>query len=95
VDTGSFAANHAWHIGLEGIWQDGPLSVMGEYIHAKTDAPLSGSPSFQGGYIGASWVVTGDARPYDPNVGYARRVKPGGTHGAIELVARLFLRRSG
>ncbi len=89
VDTGSFTANHAWHVGLEGIWQDGPLSVMGEYIRAKADAPLSGSPSFQGGYIGASWVLSGDSRPYDPTVGYARRVTPGGTHGAIELVARL------
>lgn len=89
VDTGSFAGSHAWHVGLEGLWQNGPYSVMGEYVRAKTDAESVGNPSFQGGYIGASWVITGDHRPYDPMVAYARRVKPSGPHGAVELVARL------
>jgi phosphate-selective porin OprO/OprP len=89
VDTGSFAADHATHLGLEGIWQHGPVAVMGEWVRAKVDAPTVGNPSFGGGYLGASWVVTGEHRPYDPTVGYLRRVMPSAARGALELVARV------
>jgi phosphate-selective porin OprO/OprP len=88
VDTGTFAAERALHVGLEALWQHGPWSVIGEWVGAKVDAPASGDPSFSGGYLGVSWVVTGEHRPYDPSVGYARRVVPTGTRGALELVAR-------
>jgi len=88
VDTGTFAADRALHVGLEALWQHGPWSVIGEWVGAKVDAPASGDPSFSGGYLGVSWVVTGEHRPYDPSVGYARRVVPSGAHGALELVAR-------
>jgi phosphate-selective porin OprO/OprP len=40
------------------------------------------------GYLGVSWLVTGENRPYDTSVGYARRVRPSGANGALELVAR-------
>ncbi|MFN7641510.1 MAG: OprO/OprP family phosphate-selective porin [Burkholderiales bacterium] len=88
VDTGTFAAERALHLGLEALWQQGPWSVIGEWVHAKVDAPRSGDPSFSGGYLGVSWVVTGESRPYDTSVGYARRVQPSGANGALELVAR-------
>ncbi|RPH43277.1 MAG: hypothetical protein EHM87_14290 [Burkholderiales bacterium] len=88
VDTGTFAADRALHLGVEALWQHGPWSVIGEWVHAKVDAPRSGDPSFSGGYVGVSWVVTGQNRPYDTTVGYARRVPPGGPNGALELVAR-------
>lgn len=88
VDTGTFAADGALHLGLEALWQQGPWSVIGEWVHAKVDAPRSGDPSFTGGYVGVSWVVTGENRPYDASVGYARRVHPSGANGALELVAR-------
>ncbi len=88
VDTGTFTADRALHLGLEALWQHGPWSVIGEWVHAKVDAPRVGDPSFSGGYLGVSWVVTGENRPYDTSVGYARRVQPGGAHGALELVAR-------
>lgn len=88
VDTGTFAADRALHFGLEALWQHGPWSVIGEWVGAKVDAAASGDPSFSGGYLGLSWVVTGEHRPYDPSVGYARRVVPSGANGALELVAR-------
>ena len=89
VDTGSFAADHGTHVGLEAIWADGPFSVMAEYISASVDAPASGNPRFRGGYVGGSWMVTGGHRPYDPSAGYARRVIPSNPTGALELVARV------
>ncbi|MFM1988355.1 MAG: hypothetical protein RJA99_1312 [Pseudomonadota bacterium] len=89
VDTGSFAADHATHVGLESVWQHGPVALMGEWVRAKVDSPTVGDPSFSGGYLGASWVVTGEHRPYDPTVGYLRRVMPTSAEGAIEVVARV------
>jgi phosphate-selective porin OprO/OprP len=89
VDTGSFAAERGLHLGLEALWQQGPFAVIGEYVRAKVDAPASGDPTFSGGYLGASWFVTGGNRPYDPTVGYARRVAAGGASGEVELVARM------
>jgi len=89
VDTGPFAASHAWHGGLEALWQDGAVSVLGEYVRAWVRAPESGNPVFQGAYVTATWVMTGDSRPYDPVAGYARRIHPGGTAGALEWVGRL------
>jgi phosphate-selective porin OprO/OprP len=89
VDTGSFAAERGLHLGLEALWQEGPFAVIGEYVHAKVDAPSVGDPTFSGGYLGASWFVTGGNRPYDPTVGYARRVAASRGDGELELVARV------
>jgi phosphate-selective porin OprO/OprP len=89
VDTGDLSADHAWHLGLEALWNEGPCSLLAEYDHAWVEAPSSGDPEFSGGYVTASWVLTGETRPYDRTVGYARRVMPEGPWGAPELVARL------
>jgi phosphate-selective porin OprO/OprP len=88
VDSGSFAAHQARHLGLEALWNEGPVSVLAELHRAWVDAPASGNPVFGGYYVVASWIVTGETRPYDRTVGYARRVMPAGYQGAIELVAR-------
>lgn len=89
VDTGSFAAERGLHLGLEALWQEGPFALIGEYVRAKVDAPAVGDPTFSGGYLGASWFVTGGNRPYDPTVGYARRVAASRGDGELELVARV------
>jgi len=39
-------------------------------------------------YITGSWVLTGESRPYDRTVGYARRIIPKSHWGALELVGR-------
>jgi len=88
VDTGSFAASHASQYGLEALWNEGPFSLTAEYDEAHVDAPESGDPQFRGYYVTGSWVVTGESRPYDRKVGYARRVMPKGRWGAVELIAR-------
>jgi phosphate-selective porin OprO and OprP len=88
VDTGNLAGDHAWHLGLEALWNEGPFSVLAEYNRAWVDAPASGNPEFSGYYVTASWILTGETRPYDRTVGYARRVMPKARWGALELVAR-------
>ncbi len=88
VDTGNFPADDALHGGLELLWNHGPVSLLGEYIEARVDSPETGDPRLCGWYLTASWVLTGETRPYDRTVGYARRVMPQGRWGAPELVAR-------
>jgi phosphate-selective porin OprO/OprP len=62
--------------------------VSGDWARAWVDAPVSGDPSFWGGYIVASYVLTGEHRPYDKKVAYARRILPQRAIGAFELVGR-------
>lgn len=89
VETGTFSADHAYHLGLEALWSDGPFSLLAEYNQAWVTSAATGDPAFWGGYLTASWVLTGESRPYDRTVGYARRVIPKGKWGAPELVVRL------
>jgi phosphate-selective porin OprO/OprP len=89
VDTGNLAGDHAWHLGLEALWNEGPFSVLAEYNQAAVNSAATGDPGFSGYYVTASWVLTGETRPYDRTVGYARRVMPAGRWGAPELVARV------
>jgi phosphate-selective porin OprO/OprP len=88
VDTGNLDADHAWHLGLEALWNEGPFSVLAEYNQAWVDSAANGDPTFSGYYVTASWILTGETRPYDRTVGYARRVMPKGRWGAPEVVAR-------
>lgn len=88
VDSGNLAGDHAWHVGLEALWNHGPYSVLAEYMHASVASPASGNPGFFGWYVTGSWILTGETRPYDRTVGYARRVMPAGRWGAPELVVR-------
>lgn len=88
VDTGNLIGDHALHLGLEALWNEGPFSLLGEYNRAWVSSAASGNPEFYGYYITASWILTGETRPYDRTVGYARRVMPAGRWGAPELVAR-------
>jgi phosphate-selective porin len=89
VDSGSLAADHANELSLESVWGRGPFLFSGEYARAwVVDAPAAGDPSFWGSYIVLSYVLTGEHRPYDKKVAYARRILPQHTFGVFELVGR-------
>jgi phosphate-selective porin OprO/OprP len=88
VDTGNLSADHAWHLGWEALWNEGPYSLLAEYNRAWVSSTANGDPEFSGYYLTGSWILTGETRPYDRTVGYARRVMPEGRWGAWELVAR-------
>jgi phosphate-selective porin len=88
VDTGTFQAEHAIETSVEGLLNRGPLSVVSEYARARVDSPASGDPTFWGEYVTVAYVLTGEHRPYDQKVAYARRILPQGRWGAWEVFAR-------
>ncbi|MBV8223268.1 MAG: hypothetical protein JO293_07890 [Candidatus Eremiobacteraeota bacterium] len=59
--------------------------MYAETAEAWCLAPQVGNPKFYGYTIEGSWVISGEGRPYDPNVGFARRVIPKSKGGAWEL----------
>lgn len=89
VDTGAFPAEHAWHVGVEWLWNEGPFSVLAEANQAWGASAVMGDPFFWGAYVTLAWVLTGESRSYDRTVGYARRMMPKGKWGAPEIVVRL------
>ena len=88
VSTGAIDAKHQWNMGIEQLWSMQNFSVLVEYVHNWTKTP-TGNEQFQGYYVTGSWVISGEERPYDKRAGYARRIKPDGKGGAIEIVGRV------
>jgi phosphate-selective porin OprO and OprP len=95
VDTDSFPAAHSDAVGFELAAVRGPATVTSEYTLADVSAPQSGNPRFSGWYVTASWVLTGETRPYEHANGYFGQLKPDapfsfdhGGAGAWELAAR-------
>lgn len=88
VDSGPIAADHANELNVEGLWSSGPLLVSSDLARAWVDAADSGNPRFWGVSIAVSYTLTGEHRPYDRTVGYARRIQPRDRWGAWEIAAR-------
>jgi len=88
VDTGNFEAKHANELAFEALYNRGSFSVLTEYVKAWVESPKYENPNFSGTYIIGSYVLTGETRPYDKLVGYARRIIPKSRWGAVELVGR-------
>ncbi len=93
----SLAAETVDLIGTEAAWVRGPLTVAGEYVLASVEAPSGATmePTFDGYYLMASWLLTGEHRPYSKASGVFDGVKPdqnafGKEHGcgAWEVLAR-------
>jgi phosphate-selective porin OprO and OprP len=87
INTGKLSADHAWEVGFEGLWAQGPFSLLAEYDHAWIQT-AQGAQAY-GWYVEGSWIVTGGGpRPYDRKVAYARRVPITHRWGEVEIVAR-------
>jgi phosphate-selective porin OprO/OprP len=96
VDTGTLDAEQAASWGVELAVQSGPLSVQSEFLQAVVDRIDDSNLVFQGSYIAASWLLTGESRPYKNASGVFGRVKPRRefslgqrSFGAWELVTRI------
>jgi phosphate-selective porin len=89
VDTGKIPGDHAWHTGVEALWNHGGYSVLAEYVRADLSTRDGSDPTLGGWYVTGSWVITGEHRPYDRKAGYARRIMPQGRWGAFELIGRV------
>jgi len=88
VDTSDLPSDHTNEVALEGLWGNGPFFLTSEWVRAGVDASDAGNPAFWGTYVTASYVLTGEHRPYDQSVAYARRVMPKGRWGAWEVFTR-------
>jgi len=88
IDTGKLPADHANEMGLEFVSGRGPFFLTSEYARAWVRSPDTGHPRFWSGYVAVSYVLTGEHRPYDRKVAYARRILPHGKWGAWEVFGR-------
>jgi phosphate-selective porin OprO and OprP len=88
LDTGDIVADYATMLSLEAVWSFKPFTLMAEHVQGWVNAPESGNPTFSGSYLTASWVVTGESRPYLRTAGYSGGIMPTRRFGAVELVGR-------
>ena len=89
-------ADSAALYGFEAAYVYGPWSVQGEYFMTEVDRETGLSDlSFDGAYVQASWILTGERRPYESGKATFGRVVPdrpfdpqAGHWGAWEIAAR-------
>ncbi len=76
VDTGDFEADDMLLMGVEAAYVDGPFSVQGEFVRADVESDTMDDPQLDGGYVYASYFLTGESRPYKKGAGAFNRVVP-------------------
>ncbi|UCH46567.1 MAG: hypothetical protein JSU95_10590 [Betaproteobacteria bacterium] len=93
TDTGLRPADDTSTYNLELSWRKGPVWLASEYFRTDVTNPSLYDPSFTGYFVSASWVLTGEMRPYNKNNGLFRPVPVAKTvyqngKGAWEIGAR-------
>jgi phosphate-selective porin OprO/OprP len=91
VDTGLLLGiDELVTAGLETAVRRGPLLLQAEYLRASAsrERAAGGDAEFSGGYVAASWVVTGERRPYSEAQGAFSGIEPKGVWGALEVAVR-------
>jgi len=93
LDTGTFAANSSNSEGYEAYFRRRSLLFGSEYYFQHVHSPSTGNPLFQGGDVVATWLMTGETRPYNTVGGYFKDIDPkktvfSGGPGAWEAVLR-------
>jgi phosphate-selective porin OprO/OprP len=92
-DTTFLPADDLQTLNWELSWRRGPFWLGSEYTRTYVDNPQLDNPRFDGYWIGLSWILTGEMRPYNKksgvfgNIPVSRSVYQGGK-GAWELTAR-------
>lgn len=93
LNNGMMPADKSETWNAEFSWRRGPLWLASEYTRTNVDSPLFGNPSFDGYWVGLSWIITGEMRAYNKKSGVfmgvpvAKDVYQNGP-GAWELTAR-------
>ena len=92
--TKDLAGDEAWLWGVEAATVLGSLSLQGEFIGINDDLDDGSSFDGLGWYVQASYLLTGEHRPYKKSSGTFSNIKPqdnygeGGGWGAWELAVR-------
>ena len=93
LDTGKFAASSSNSVGYETYFRRRSLLFGSEYYFQHVDSPSTGNPMIHGGDVVATWLITGETRPYNTVGGYFKDIAPtrtvfSGGPGAWEAVLR-------
>lgn len=94
VDTDVFPSKSSVHMGVEAYYSTGPWMFGAEYHAHQFDSPETDNPVFYGGEIMATYIITGESRPYNTATGIYgfvpvnRPVFKGGP-GAWEVMLRI------
>ncbi|MEW6167879.1 MAG: porin [Pseudomonadota bacterium] len=75
-------------LGVELAAKAGPFYGQAEFASVDFKNEAAGDESVDASYIQASWLLTGESKPYDPKKGVFKSPKPNGAIGAWELKAR-------
>jgi len=75
VDTGRYQANSFHLVGLETVWQSGPLGFTAEWMGTSVDS-LEGPVFYHGAYAQLAYRLTGENRVYDKKTGTLGRLTP-------------------
>ena len=93
LDTELINANNAFTYMAEIGWRKGPFLLQSEIYRSRVDVTAGGALNFGGYYITASYVITGEMRPYIKRSGVFSKLKPSknvnsGGLGAWEVFTR-------
>ena len=93
TDTGILPADRFETYNLELSWRKGPFWLASEYTRINVKNPALGDPTFDGYWVAASWIISGEMRAYNKKSGVFGSVpvsKSVYQHGmgAWELTAR-------
>lgn len=90
VDTGTIAyVDRYTGANIEGAVAHGPLSLQGEVTRIRVMRTNGREElDFAGGYVYASWWLTGESRAYNAKIGSFERIKPKRKFGIWELALR-------
>lgn len=76
VDTGAFDVEDVDSVSLETALLYGPLTLQGEYFFNDVNTQDLGDRDFTGYYVQASYMLTGENRPYKNASGVFDRIRP-------------------
>jgi phosphate-selective porin OprO/OprP len=65
IDTEDFPADKSQTYNVEFAWRRGPAMLTSEYTRVDVSNAKLGNPSFDGYFVEASWILTGEMRAYN------------------------------
>jgi phosphate-selective porin OprO/OprP len=81
VDTEFQIADKTQTYNVELAWRRGPAMLTSEYTRTNVSNPALGNPSFDGYFLEASWILTGEMRAYSAK---------GGVFGGIPVAKTVY-----